>query len=65
PQESYNDSVIAAALAGNLPDILDVDGPVMPSWAWSGYLQPLPIDSAEFDDFLPGTKGTKLRRRYR
>ncbi|MEJ1990484.1 MAG: sugar ABC transporter substrate-binding protein [Maritimibacter sp.] len=57
PQESYNDSVIAAALAGNLPDILDVDGPVMPSWAWSGYLQPLPIDSAEFDDFLPGTKG--------
>ncbi|NLQ16985.1 extracellular solute-binding protein [Marinomonas sp. M1K-6] len=57
PQESYNDSVIAAALAGNLPDILDVDGPVMPNWAWAGYLQPLNIDSASIEDFLPGTKG--------
>ena len=43
PQESYNDSVVASALAGNLPCILDVDGPVMPNWAWAGYLQPLPI----------------------
>lgn len=57
PQESYNDSVTAAALAGNLPCILDVDGPVMPNWAWSGYMQPLPIDEAEFAAFLPGTKG--------
>ncbi len=57
PQESYNDSVVAAALAGNLPCIIDVDGPVMPNWAWSGYMQPLPIDEAEFADFLPGTKG--------
>lgn len=57
PQGSYNDSVIAAALAGNLPDILDVDGPVMPNWAWSGYLQPLPIDKAIIENFLPGTKG--------
>ncbi|MGR3465630.1 extracellular solute-binding protein [Limimaricola sp.] len=57
PQGSYNDSVIAAALAGNLPDILDVDGPVMPNWAWSGYLQPLPIDESLIEDFLPGTKG--------
>lgn len=57
PQLSYNDSVVAAALAGNLPDILDVDGPVMPNWAWSGYLQPLPIDESVIADFLPGTKG--------
>ncbi len=57
PQESYNDSVVAAALAGNLPDIVDVDGPVMPNWAWAGYLQPLPIDQSKFDNFLPGTKG--------
>ena len=33
PQESYNDSVVAAALAGDLPCIIDVDGPVMPNWA--------------------------------
>lgn len=57
PQESYNDSVTAAALAGNLPDIIDVDGPVMPNWAWSGYMQPLPIDESTFAEFLPGTKG--------
>lgn len=57
PQIAYNDAVGAAALAGNLPDILDVDGPVMPGWAWAGYLQPLPIDQAEFANFLPGTKG--------
>lgn len=57
PQNSYNDSVVAAALAHKLPDILDMDGPVMPNWAWSGYLQPLPFDAATFKDFLPGTKG--------
>jgi multiple sugar transport system substrate-binding protein len=57
PQAAYNDSVVAGALAGNLPDILDVDGPVMPNWAWAGYMQPLPIDEALIADFLPGTKG--------
>ncbi len=57
PQTSYNDSVTAAALAGNLPDILDMDGPNMPNWAWSGYIQPLPMDESVVADFLPGTKG--------
>jgi multiple sugar transport system substrate-binding protein len=57
PQIAYNDSVTAAALAGNLPDIIDVDGPIMPNWAWAGYLQPLPIDEALIENFLPGTKG--------
>ena len=57
PQAAYNDSVVAGALAGNLPDILDVDGPVMPNWAWSGYLQPLTIDETKIAEFLPGTKG--------
>jgi multiple sugar transport system substrate-binding protein len=57
PQAAYNDSVVAAALAGTLPDILDVDGPVMPNWAWAGYMQPLPIAEEAFADFLPGTKG--------
>lgn len=57
PQESYNDSVEAAGLAGDLPCVIDIDGPVMPRWAWAGYLQPLPIDASLTDDFLPGTKG--------
>ena len=37
PQNSYNDAVTTAALAGKMPDILDMDGPIMPNWAWSGY----------------------------
>lgn len=57
PQASYNDSVVAAALAGNLPCIIDVDGPVMPNWAWSGYMQPISIDESLIEAFLPGTKG--------
>lgn len=58
PQSSYNNSVVAGALAGNLPDILDVDGPNMPNWAWAGYLQPLPIEPAKVEKFLPGVLGT-------
>ncbi len=57
PQLAYNDAVGAAALAGELPDILDVDGPVMPNWAWAGYMQPLGIDEAMLTDYLPGTIG--------
>ena len=58
PQESYNDSVSAAALAGNLPDIIDVDGPILPNWAWSGYLAPLQIDQDTLDRMLPGAVGS-------
>ncbi|MDJ1007974.1 MAG: extracellular solute-binding protein [Paracoccaceae bacterium] len=57
PQLAYNDAVGAAALAGELPDILDVDGPVMPNWAWAGYMQPLGIDESILDGFLPGPIG--------
>ncbi len=57
PQESYNDSVTAAALAGNLPDIIDVDGPVMPNWAWSGYMAPLGLSESQVARFLRGAIG--------
>ncbi len=57
PQLAYNDAVGAAALAGELPDILDVDGPVMPNWAWAGYMQPLGIDESVLEGFLPGPIG--------
>ncbi len=58
PQAAYNDSVVAAALSGELPDILDVDGPIMPNWAWAGYLAPLTIDPDVLEGFLPGVIGT-------
>jgi multiple sugar transport system substrate-binding protein len=43
PQASYNDSVAAASVAGSLPCIIDLDGPTVPNFAWSGYIQPLPV----------------------
>ncbi len=57
PQESYNSSIVAAALAGDLPDIIDVDGPVMPGWAWAGYMVPLQLSEGALDGFLPGAIG--------
>lgn len=57
PQLAYNPSVVSAALAGNLPDILDVDGPVMPNWAWANYMRPLSLSDGALDGFLPSVIG--------
>lgn len=57
PQGAYNDSVTAAAASGKLPDIIDVDGPVMPGWVWAGYMAPLTVDPAAYAKFLPGPIG--------
>ncbi|MCY3834650.1 MAG: extracellular solute-binding protein [Chloroflexi bacterium] len=57
PQESYNSSIVAAAAAGDLPDIIDVDGPVMPGWAWAGWMAPLTLSEGALDEFLPGPIG--------
>lgn len=67
PEGSYNDQVNAAALADDLPCLLDFDGPFLYNYAWSGYL--IPIDDYVSDDlnsdFLPsiidqGTYGGHL-----
>jgi multiple sugar transport system substrate-binding protein len=58
PQAAYNDSVTAAAASGKLPDIIDVDGPVMPGWVWAGYMAPLTVPADKFAKFLPGAIGT-------
>jgi len=67
PEGSYNEQVSAAALAGDLPDLLDFDGPFLYNYAWAGYLTPLdPYVSDELKaDFLPsiiaqGTYGGHL-----
>lgn len=49
PQASYNDSVAAASIANSLPCIIDLDGPTVPNFAWSGYIQPLPITDADLE----------------
>jgi multiple sugar transport system substrate-binding protein len=68
PEGSYNDQVNAAALAGDLPCLLDFDGPFLYNYAWSGYL--MPIDefvSADLkNDFLPSiiNQGTYAGKLY-
>ena len=57
PQEAYNDAIASAAVSGNLPDILDLDGPIMPNWAWAGYLAPLKISSELENNVIDSAKG--------
>jgi len=38
PEGSYNAQVQAAALAGDLPDLLELDGPYVANYAWQGHL---------------------------
>ena len=55
PEGSYNEQVQAAALSGDLPDLLDLDGPNYANYVWSGYLAPLSglVSKATMDDVLP------------
>lgn len=57
PQDSYNQSVTAAAASKKLPCILDIDGPNVPNWAWAGYLAPLTGMDSTLAKFLPSTVG--------
>ncbi|MEN8214612.1 MAG: extracellular solute-binding protein [Pseudomonadota bacterium] len=41
PERDYNAQVQAAALAGDLPDLLEFDGPYLYSYVWQGHLAPL------------------------
>ena len=56
PQDSYNQSVVAAAAAKKLPCILDIDGPNVPNWAWAGYLAPLEGMDDTLSKFLPSMR---------
>ncbi len=55
PGGSYTDQVNAAALAGDLPCVLDFDGPFLYNFVWSGYMLPIDdfIDDEMRADFLP------------
>lgn len=41
PEGSYNAQVQAAALAGDLPDVLEFDGPFLYNYVWQGRLVPI------------------------
>lgn len=67
PEGSFNEQVSAAALADDLPDLLDFDGPFLYNYAWAKHLIPLDdyVSDALKADFLPtiiaqGTYGGKL-----
>jgi multiple sugar transport system substrate-binding protein len=64
PQDSYNQSVTAAAASKKLPCILDIDGPNVPNWAWAGYLAPLTGMDDTLSKFLPSTIGTYEDKTY-
>jgi multiple sugar transport system substrate-binding protein len=55
PEGSYNDQVNSAALAGDLPCLLDFDGPFLYNYAWAGYLRPIDeyVSDELRNDFLP------------
>jgi multiple sugar transport system substrate-binding protein len=68
PERGYNSQVQAAALAGDLPDVLEFDGPYLYNYIWQGHLLPLEdlLPSGIIDDLLPSivTQGTYDRHLY-
>jgi multiple sugar transport system substrate-binding protein len=58
PQGAYNDAIVAAAAADDLPCLLDMDGPIVPNWAWAGYIQPLGLPTEITDALLPTVVGS-------
>lgn len=53
PEGDYSDEVQAAAAAGTLPDVLDLDGPLIASYVYQDHLRPL-------DDLLPPGTASRL-----
>ena len=55
PEAGYTDAVNAAAAAGDLPDVIDFDGPVLANFAWGGNIVALDecITDELKDNLLP------------
>ena len=55
PEAGYTDAVNAAAAAGDLPDVIDFDGPVLANFAWGGNIVALDdcISADLKDNLLP------------
>jgi multiple sugar transport system substrate-binding protein len=55
PERDYNAQVQAAALAGDLPDVLEFDGPYLYNYIWQRHLRPLEdlLPQSLLDDLLP------------
>jgi multiple sugar transport system substrate-binding protein len=66
PQDTYEDAINTAALAGELPCIIDVDGPLVPNFAWAGHIVPIDayISDELREDLLPSVQGTYKGETY-
>ncbi|HWH94169.1 MAG TPA: extracellular solute-binding protein [Baekduia sp.] len=55
PEGDYSNQIRSAVATGNLPDVLDFDGPSLYNYAWSGKLKPIDscISKRERADLLP------------
>jgi len=55
PQNAYTESMMAASMADNLPCLMAVDQPMMPSFVWAGHLRPLNglVDPGTFAGVTP------------
>jgi ABC-type glycerol-3-phosphate transport system substrate-binding protein len=67
PDFQFTEKVAIAAAAGDLPDVFDIDGPLVTRYVDAGLLRPLDrwVDRTTLDDFLPtiraqGTVNGKL-----
>ena len=67
PERNYNAQVQSAAIAGDLPDILEFDGPYLYNYIWQGHILPMEdlLPQTLIDDILPsiidqGTHGGHL-----
>ena len=68
PEGAYRGQVQAAAVAGDLPDLLELDGPYVHHYAWQGRLRPLEglLPEPLRQDLLPSIRaqGTYRGRLY-
>lgn len=55
PQDSYNQSIVAAASAKKLPCLMDIDQPNVADWAWAGYLGKIEGLDDILSKYLPST----------
>ena len=58
PEGDYSRLVASAAATGNLPDVLDLDGPNLYNYAWAGDLKPLDscLTPRQRTDLLPSIR---------
>ncbi|MBV8218456.1 MAG: extracellular solute-binding protein [Solirubrobacterales bacterium] len=58
PEGDYDHEVASAAATGNLPDVLDFDGPNLYNYAWAGDLKPLDscLTARQRADLLPSIR---------